>query len=453
MAQDIKQDTTQILAELARLQAQLSPEAIASVTKDVESRTFMLQRYLDGLTSYAETVIDGTVEVESLGDEIPVASDRLGSDAIEDEAQGLSHRRNSPDGGVKENPKGKNPSRSTNRGEVRLDEGDVNRNVQQSDDPLQPIAGYEGVRVAEDAFIKDEDSNRVGNLIQGDLDRLSGHAVDGHGNIIDKNGNVEGHAVPREKEEVGIHESRVEENTSSQKRSSARRASSKVMASRSTTTKTTQLLTPPEFPGLSPGNRLRKMNIVDFGTACAAVANLSTGDENSFISVDVPIVLHPNPTQPLQESFETPERYYIRISVWNSSLTRAFTNGVSLRPSLFESRRMINILVFIQIDMMGANCLANVLSVARDSWLLRRRRSTLFCFYSLPDSHRDEIDAGCWEFLKNMGVVSARVPSLKTDKTALFEANSQAYSNSKVALWLTGLLVNQQLLAQNFKSW
>jgi hypothetical protein len=48
----IKQDTAQILAEIARLQEQLP--------RDVNQRSsgFMLERYLDNLTSYAETVCD-----------------------------------------------------------------------------------------------------------------------------------------------------------------------------------------------------------------------------------------------------------------------------------------------------------------------------------------------------------------------------------------------------------
>jgi hypothetical protein len=48
----IKEDTAQILAEIARLQEQLP--------RDLNQRNagFMLERYLDNLTSYAETVCD-----------------------------------------------------------------------------------------------------------------------------------------------------------------------------------------------------------------------------------------------------------------------------------------------------------------------------------------------------------------------------------------------------------
>lgn len=48
----IKQDTAQILAEIARLQTQLPRDM------DQRSSGFMLERYLDKLTSYAETVCD-----------------------------------------------------------------------------------------------------------------------------------------------------------------------------------------------------------------------------------------------------------------------------------------------------------------------------------------------------------------------------------------------------------
>ena len=57
----IKQDTTQILAEIARLQAQLPQD-----TQKVGSSGFMLQRYLDELTSYAETVVEATIDSNEL---------------------------------------------------------------------------------------------------------------------------------------------------------------------------------------------------------------------------------------------------------------------------------------------------------------------------------------------------------------------------------------------------
>jgi len=67
----IKQDTTQILdilAEIARLQEQLPQGA-----NQLNTSGFMLQRYLDNLTSYAETVCD------TLSDEPEVRPEREGS--------------------------------------------------------------------------------------------------------------------------------------------------------------------------------------------------------------------------------------------------------------------------------------------------------------------------------------------------------------------------------------
>ncbi|CAK4031346.1 LEA domain containing [Lecanosticta acicola] len=68
--------------------------------------------------------------------------------------------------------------------------------------PEGPFAGLEGLRVVKDGFIEDEDGNRVGQLVDGDSKRLVGLAVDEDGDIIDKYGNVKGHAEPWEEEEV-----------------------------------------------------------------------------------------------------------------------------------------------------------------------------------------------------------------------------------------------------------
>lgn len=56
----IKSDTTQILAEIARLQQQLPQDANQQNTSG-----FMLERYLDNLTTYAETVCDSFPDLES----------------------------------------------------------------------------------------------------------------------------------------------------------------------------------------------------------------------------------------------------------------------------------------------------------------------------------------------------------------------------------------------------
>ena len=65
-----------------------------------------------------------------------------------------------------------------------------------------PFAGYEGLRVVKDGFVEDNDGNRVGQITEGDAKKLVGHTVDEDGDIIDKYGNVKGHAEPFEEEEV-----------------------------------------------------------------------------------------------------------------------------------------------------------------------------------------------------------------------------------------------------------
>jgi len=70
-----------------------------------------------------------------------------------------------------------------------------------------PFAGFEGLRVVKDGFVEDNDGNRVGQLTEGDAKRLVGHTVDEDGDIIDKYGNVKGHAEPwseEEEEEVDL---------------------------------------------------------------------------------------------------------------------------------------------------------------------------------------------------------------------------------------------------------
>jgi len=70
-----------------------------------------------------------------------------------------------------------------------------------------PFAGYEGLRVVKDGFVDDNDGNRVGQITEGDHKKLVGHSVDEDGDIIDKYGNVKGHAEPwteEEEEEVDL---------------------------------------------------------------------------------------------------------------------------------------------------------------------------------------------------------------------------------------------------------
>ncbi|KAK1072808.1 hypothetical protein LTR74_002323 [Friedmanniomyces endolithicus] len=61
-----------------------------------------------------------------------------------------------------------------------------------------PFAGLEGLRVVNEGFVEDEAGNVVGQLVEGNPKRLVGMAVDEDGDIIDKYGNVKGHAEPYE---------------------------------------------------------------------------------------------------------------------------------------------------------------------------------------------------------------------------------------------------------------
>ena len=72
---DIKQDTSQIMAELTRLRAIVTDGNIPSATR---GQNYMLQQYLDNLTSYAETVCHDVVwdSDESLHVPSPRASPR-----------------------------------------------------------------------------------------------------------------------------------------------------------------------------------------------------------------------------------------------------------------------------------------------------------------------------------------------------------------------------------------
>ncbi|KAK5172313.1 uncharacterized protein LTR77_003951 [Saxophila tyrrhenica] len=70
--------------------------------------------------------------------------------------------------------------------------------------PEGPFAGLEGLRVIDGGRIADEDGNEVGEIVEGNPKRLVGLSVDEDGDILDKYGNVKGHAepLPEEEEEV-----------------------------------------------------------------------------------------------------------------------------------------------------------------------------------------------------------------------------------------------------------
>lgn len=64
------------------------------------------------------------------------------------------------------------------------------------------FAGLDGLTVVADGWIEDENGNRVGRIVEGDPKKLVGRAVDEDGDIIDKRGNVVGHAERYEEPEA-----------------------------------------------------------------------------------------------------------------------------------------------------------------------------------------------------------------------------------------------------------
>ncbi|KAJ5801543.1 uncharacterized protein N7518_003611 [Penicillium psychrosexuale] len=82
--------------------------------------------------------------------------------------------------------------------------------IEEHDGDEGPFSGLEGLVVGEDGFVVDENSTRVGRLIEGDAKKLSGRGVDEDGEILDRKGNVIGRAErlepeeePEEEEEAG----------------------------------------------------------------------------------------------------------------------------------------------------------------------------------------------------------------------------------------------------------
>ncbi|EAW15175.1 LEA domain protein [Aspergillus clavatus NRRL 1] len=67
--------------------------------------------------------------------------------------------------------------------------------------PEGPFAGLDNLVVNKDGFVEDDDGNVVGQVTEGDAKKLRGRAVDEDGDIIDKFGNVKGHAEPYEQPE------------------------------------------------------------------------------------------------------------------------------------------------------------------------------------------------------------------------------------------------------------
>ena len=65
---------------------------------------------------------------------------------------------------------------------------------QSEDEEEAPFAGLYGLVVVEDGFVEDENENKVGVITEGDASKLIGRAVDEDGDVLDKRGNVIGHA-------------------------------------------------------------------------------------------------------------------------------------------------------------------------------------------------------------------------------------------------------------------
>ena len=78
--------------------------------------------------------------------------------------------------------------------------------------PEGPFAGLEDLRVIEGGKVADEDGNVVGEIVEGNPKRLVGLSVDEDGDIVDKYGNVKGHAEPLPEEEEEEVDNSILEN-------------------------------------------------------------------------------------------------------------------------------------------------------------------------------------------------------------------------------------------------
>ncbi|KAB8265742.1 hypothetical protein BDV32DRAFT_115803 [Aspergillus pseudonomiae] len=72
--------------------------------------------------------------------------------------------------------------------------------------PEGPFAGLENLVVNAEGFVQGTDGNIVGKVTEGELKNLRGRTVDEDGDIIDKFGNVKGHAEPYEPPEEEVVE-------------------------------------------------------------------------------------------------------------------------------------------------------------------------------------------------------------------------------------------------------
>lgn len=103
-------------------------------------------------------------------------------------------------------------------GQIWNDQGQVIGRVELIPDeekeakPEGPFAGLEDLRVIEGGKVADEDGNVVGEITEGNPKRLIGLSVDEDGDIMDKYGNVKGHAEPLPEEEEQEVDNSILEN-------------------------------------------------------------------------------------------------------------------------------------------------------------------------------------------------------------------------------------------------
>jgi hypothetical protein len=82
----------------------------------------------------------------------------------------------------------------------------VAQTVPIEDEDESPFGDFEDLVVVEDGWIEDATGARVGQVVDGDVRSLLGRAVDDDGDILDKRGNLIGHAEPWEEPEPEIEE-------------------------------------------------------------------------------------------------------------------------------------------------------------------------------------------------------------------------------------------------------
>ncbi|KAJ5606521.1 hypothetical protein N7510_009302 [Penicillium lagena] len=73
--------------------------------------------------------------------------------------------------------------------------------VEEEEEDNGPFANTEDIFVTEEGWVRDANGNKVGKVVEGEIQNLLGRAVDDDGDILDKRGNLLGHAEPWEESE------------------------------------------------------------------------------------------------------------------------------------------------------------------------------------------------------------------------------------------------------------